>query len=225
MGEFPGFVSKTDETRIQTCPGVLTRRKGEVCYVTEKVDGSSITVFYVPRGIPGLPNKFLEDNDSENIFGVCSRKLCVKFSEDNGYWKGVLHHNVADKLYSYGKPIVLQGELYGAGIQDNKYKMQSIRIAWYNVFDPIERKYAGFNEFQDILNKLDQPSVPVLDKNFVLDHTVEQLVNYSMGTSVYNNKTLREGIVIRPLVESEERYLGRFSFKVINPEFLVKYNG
>jgi len=46
----------------------------------------------------------------------------------------------------------------------------------------------------------------------------------SIGKSHIQEDVWREGIVIRPMVEVEnERGLGRFSFKVINPEFLLKY--
>lgn len=223
MGDFPGFVSKTDETRIQTCPGVLVKRKGEKMVAAEKIDGSSITVFYVPRNTPGVPSKYL-DSEDEWIFGVCSRNLSIKFDEGNAFWKAVMFYNLEQKLRERGKPIVLQGELHGAGIQKNKYKMEVVRIAWFNVVDPIKREYYNYKEFKDTIQELGMDTVPILDENFVLDHTVDQLVTYSIGKSVLNSGVWREGIVLRPHIESEERYLGRFSFKVINPEFLVKFN-
>ena len=55
-----------------------------------------------------------------------------------------------------------------------------------------------------------------------LNHTVDALVNYAKGKSVLNQATIREGVVIRPLIERKDPTLGRWSFKVINPEFLLK---
>ena len=56
-GGFPGFLSKTDETRVQVLEAVLERHLGKTFYVTEKLDGTSFTAF-------------LKDGE----FGICSRK-------------------------------------------------------------------------------------------------------------------------------------------------------
>lgn len=224
VGLFPAFISKTDETRIQSCPSVLEKNKGLECFITEKVDGSSITVFMVPRDTPGLPVKYLENNEDEYIFGVCSRNLCVAHAEDNAFWKAVEILDLENKLKAYGKPIVLQGELYGQGVQRNKLQELSLKIAWFNVADPLTRRYFNFDEFKQTIEELGLTTVPIVDENFILNHDVNQLVTLSIDKSKLNNKIWREGIVIRPKVEMQERHLGRFSFKVINPEFLLKYD-
>ena len=52
---------------------------------------------------------------------------------------------------------------------------------------------------------------------------IDALVNYSMGNSVLNENTLREGIVFRAKNNKEcTKYDHRVSFKAINPEFLLK---
>lgn len=38
-GFFPGFIPKTDEERIQNCSDLLEKHKGEIFYITEKLDG------------------------------------------------------------------------------------------------------------------------------------------------------------------------------------------
>ena len=43
------------------------------------------------------------------------------------------------------------------------------------------------------------------------------MVEYSKGCSILNNKTMREGIVVRSI--EKDKFI---SFKVINPEFLLK---
>lgn len=48
-GRFPSFIPKTDETRVQVLQQLLSKYKGERCYITEKLDGSSAT-FYVNKG-------------------------------------------------------------------------------------------------------------------------------------------------------------------------------
>ncbi len=67
-------------------------------------------------------------------------------------------------------------------------------------------------------------SVPQLG-TLVLNHTVDELVAFSEGTSVLNPKVQREGVVLRPLAEEyDEDIGGRLSFKAINPKFLLKYD-
>jgi len=67
-------------------------------------------------------------------------------------------------------------------------------------------------------------SVPQLG-TIVLDHTVDELVEFSTDTSVLNGKVQREGVVLRTLTEEFDVDLGgRLSFKVINPKFLLKFD-
>lgn len=54
-GNFPDFIPKTDETRVQILENVLKRHQHKTLYVTEKVDGSSCTIFCLPdrQGVCG----------------------------------------------------------------------------------------------------------------------------------------------------------------------------
>ena len=57
-GDFPSFIPKTDETRVQVLQTLLDEHEGKPCYVSEKLDGSSAT-YYIKYG----------------VFGVCSRNM------------------------------------------------------------------------------------------------------------------------------------------------------
>ena len=65
-GSFPGFIPKTDETRIQVLEGVLSRHRGKTFYLTEKLDGTSFTVFL-----------------REGEFGICSRNLWMDETDES----------------------------------------------------------------------------------------------------------------------------------------------
>lgn len=72
------------------------------------------------------------------------------------------------------------------------------------------------------LDRLKLPMVPVLDGNFTLLNDIQALVAMATRRSAVSSDVWAEGIVIRPL--KEQRYDGeRVSFKVINPEFLLKF--
>ena len=53
-----------------------------------------------------------------------------------------------------------------------------------------------------------------------LNHAIDELVMMSYGKSALNPSTEREGIVMR----TADTDGGRLSFKVINPNFLLKYD-
>lgn len=208
-GNFPSFIPKTDETRVQVLQNILTKYKGESCYVTEKVDGTSVT-FYIRDG----------------EFGVCSRNLELKESADNAYWQAARKLDIENKLRSLGKNIALQGELVGNGIQGNKYKFpqNEQQVFFFNAFDIDSYSYYNFGKFTELLHNLSLQMVPIAyDEIFELTDDIDALVEMSKGMSKLNPQVRREGIVIRPLFEINDVKMGRVSFKVINPDFLLKY--
>lgn len=205
-GNFPSWIPKTDETRIQSVPNVLERHKGKLFVVTEKLDGSSMTAYY-----------------DENGFGVCSRNLDLKESEGNAYWSTARKLKLEEKLKKYyndsGKKIVLQGELIGQGIQKNRYGLAELDFKVFNIL--LDGRYVCHDEMTAICLYFQLDTVPHLS-TITLNHTVDELVEMSKIVSKLN-KCHAEGLVFRSLVEDRDEELGRLSFKVINPEFLLAH--
>lgn len=208
-GMFPSFIPKTDETRVQVLEKVLTTYAGTLCYVTEKLDGSSVTFYW---------------KDGE--FGVCSRNLDLEFNEDNSMWKFAVANKLEEKLKALNRNIALQGEIIGEGIQKNKYKSKGQSIYFFNIFDIDTYSYFSLKEAKALLADLDLNMVPVLEENYLLESNVDALIAKSKMNSVLNRETIAEGIVIRPVEEKTDKYVmkGRVSFKAINPDFLIKYD-
>jgi RNA ligase (TIGR02306 family) len=205
-GNFPSFIPKTDETRVQVLEDLLSRYKGEKCFVAEKLDGSSATYFI-----------------KDGVFGVCSRNLELLESDDNTYWKLARALDIENKLRSLNGNFAIQGELIGEGVQGNKYALKGQKLYFFNVFNIDTYAFLGFDDFKNTLEKLDLNIVPILENDYLLDNNIPKLVEKALGKSVLKADVIREGIVIRPLVESNDA-IGRVSFKSINPEFLLKYN-
>jgi len=206
-GSFPEFLHKTDEMRIQAVPELLEKHQGKKFYITEKLDGSSMTVYL---------------NNGE--FGVCSRNMELKETEGNAYWKVARELDLQNKLSSFGVNIALQGELIGMGVQGNKYKLSNLQFFVFNIFDIDKSHYLNYNdplwEWLDGVNLERVPQLGIVDLNF---KTIDELVEFSKGKSLLNKDIPREGIVLRPLVEEYDDDLrGRLSFKVINPIFLLE---
>ena len=211
-GSFPCFIPKTDEPRLQAFPRVLQMMMNRKIYVTEKIDGTSFTCFI--------------HNDE---FGVCSRNMELKESEGNLYWKIARQLDLENKLRHFrqstmGHEIAIQGEVYGQGIQGNKYHLEDVRLAVFNVYDISEGKYLNFTQFKACCDALDLTTVPILNEwSEIKNDDVDSWIQKAFGESVLYPQTPREGIVVRGLDEETIDRYGRFSFKVINNEFLLKY--
>lgn len=213
---FPEFIPKTDETRVQSIPSILEKYGDIPFYATEKLDGSSITVFRY-----------------NGEFGVATRNHIIKDpAEGNKYWEAVLRLDIpacVPEGYAW------QGELVGPGIQGNKYKLNNKMIFWFNVYDIVNQKYLSFQEAYDMVTGCEcsdnRVFVPIRELGISLkDHTVDSLVDLvSDKKSVVCKDTPVEGYVFRPLQEIQDYDFrgvanNRISFKVINPNFLLKYD-
>jgi len=212
-GTFPSFIPRTDEIRVQNIQSVLDLYQGTVCYVTEKLDGSSVTYFV---------------KDGE--FGVCSRNLELQPDDKNSFWKVARELDIESKLKKSGINIAIQGELVGEGIQKNRLQLKGQSVYFYNAFLIDEYRYLDFLELLDLLTRrLELPLVPILDINFQLINNIDELVTYATRKSMFNEDVWQEGIVIRAKEEircpemREFTYQDRLSFKVVNPEFLLVF--
>jgi RNA ligase (TIGR02306 family) len=214
-GKFPSFIPKTDETRVQLLQEVINRHACEDCYITEKIDGSSVT-YFIRHG----------------VFGVASRNLELK-ETDCAYWKWAKDNCVEDKLRNLECNIAIQGEIHGVGINGNPLQLSSIDVRFFNAFYIDTCQYLSFDDFTELIAQLGFKTVPILNTKFKLVNSIDMLVKESIGKSVVNPKVWREGIVIRPLKEVMDMGMsisgfgntGRLSFKVINPEYLLTNEG
>jgi RNA ligase (TIGR02306 family) len=211
-GPFPAFLPKTDEIRIQVLESILERYRGETFYLTEKLDGTSFTAF-VRHDEFGLcsRNQWLDDSDDTNLLVRLSKRL-----------------SLAEKLAAirerFGFHPAIQGEVIGPGIQRNKYGRSVVELWVFNVLDVDAYRLVDRERQIEILEYASLQSVPDLG-SLVLNHTVDELVALSVGSSVLNPKTQREGLVFRPAVERQDPDVGgRLSFKAINPQFLLKFD-
>jgi RNA ligase (TIGR02306 family) len=201
-GQFPSFLRKTDEPRVQNLTDDYTKwEENELdFYVTEKLDGSSATFYY---------------KDGE--FGVCSRNLELLETEDNTFWKVARELKLEEKLAKTGKNICIQGELIGEGIQGNPYKIKGQTVRFFNAFDIDNQYQYGLPMFLALMQlELELETVPFLtDLTMKLPGTVDEMLAYADGKSLLNPNFDREGVVVRSMDNS-------ISFKAISNNFLLK---
>jgi RNA ligase (TIGR02306 family) len=215
-GYFPSFIRKTDEERVQNLTKEYEGWKAQKFYVTEKLDGSSAT-FYWKDGVFGVCSRNLELAEPEEEF-VPGMVMCEdgveRPKQENSFWKAAREQDLRSKLEKVGYNICLQGELIGEGIQKNPYKFKGQAVYFFNAFNIDTQEYLGFQEFTELVLELGLPIVPILETDFTLPDTIDQLLQYAEAKSALNPSFDREGVVIR----SHDR---KISFKAISNKFLL----
>jgi RNA ligase (TIGR02306 family) len=202
LGAFPTYIcSQTDEENGLSNPDLVEEvLKNEWITVTQKLDGSSGTIII----------------ENKTITHVCSRRLSLKETDENAFWKVARKLNL-DKLDD-GR-YVIAGEVMGCGIQGNQLKLVEPEIFVFQI------KYNNsFYSYQDMVDKcistLGCKYVPHIG-NF---NTLTQKVNTAMLQDLADKQVLPcgdplEGIVVRP-IDYRSAGNGRpLSFKIINRNY------
>ena len=204
-GVFPAVIPKTDQERIQNLTEQLREWQGNTDFhweVTEKLDGSSMTVFV--------------HGDRE---GVCSRNWALKETAGNTLWKVARRERLIEKLRDNGRNLALQGELIGEDIQGNAYKIVGQDFFVFDIYDIDRGEYLTPLERRLFCDVHGVKHVPVIAKETVIQEYVTGLLAMADGASMLNPKTAREGLVFKC------NTFGGPSFKAISNRWLLKNDG
>lgn len=210
--QFPSWIVKTDENRIENCPFYL--ESNEEWVQTEKIDGTSCT-YAVDRMKRGK-NKF--------EFVVCSRNVRQAdrdqecYHDSNIYWELADKYNIEKVLIDYAiannyDRVVLQGEGTGS-VQGNPYKLKDNRLFVFNLV--IEGVRKGTREMAKFCEENNLEHVPIINEHYKTPDTMEEIKLQADGFSIINPKVKREGFVYRSLD-------GQQSFKNVSREYLLKH--
>ena len=204
-GVFPTVVPKTDQERIQNLTEELKTWQSNSAFtweVTEKLDGSSMTVFV--------------HGDRE---GVCSRNWALKETAGNTLWAVARREQLIEKVRQTGRNLALQGELIGEGIQGNPYNIKGQDFRLFDIYDIDRGEYLGPLERRVFAETHGIKHVPVIATEMVIEEWVTGLLTMADGVSVLNPKTNREGLVFKC------NTFGGPSFKVVSNRWLLKNDG
>ena len=213
--EWPSWIVKTDEERVQNL--VYDHLRGEKWIVTEKIDGSSAT-FTMKRRKPTLFDR------SKYDFYVCSRNVVFDMPVKNIYWEMAEKYHIETVMWDWLKAhpdvewLTLQGEVFGSGVQKRDYSSGEHHLMIFNLIDSVKGRWNTLDMGREIFNEFRGMSpVPVLDREFELPATCDELLQYAEGKSEIDGLP-REGVVLRSMD-------GERSFKAVSNSFLVKYHG
>lgn len=217
---WPQWVKKTDEERIQNMPWILQDK--EEWFATEKIDGTS-TTFTMKRG------GFLKDNE----YYVCSRNVVFDtpekaercYYDDNVYLEMAEKYHIKEVLNKMLflddtlDFVTIQGETYGKNIQKREYGLKDHDLAVFNVIlGNKDGSSVRLNPHQmiELMSIYNIPCIPIIDEHFILPDSIEELLTIATGKSQIDGE-MREGLVFRS-------YNGEKSFKAVSNEFLLRYH-
>ena len=185
-------------------------------YISEKIDGSSWTAFLHKTTKFGIFPKW--------DFGVCSRNIWLKTPTDSNWWKVAKKYDIEKKLRKLGTEIVIQGEVINSNIQKNKYKVTEPDLFIFTIVENGQR--VSIDRMKELCQTLELKMVPIINEHFNpldtfgnitdIPTVVQTMVKMSEGKSKLAD-IHREGLVMR-LIENPN-----ISLKIINPQFLLKY--
>lgn len=220
MSTFPNFIVKTDEERVQNLSNLVEHiaehaESGE-WYATEKIDGTSCTIYA----------NVLPDGSVKT--GVCSRNYEIEEDDENVYWqiaksefiqeKGgepesplnflarLALSNVKTKLKDPSKNVsfVLQGEIFGEGIQSNPLGAKGHHIRFFNFI--LNGHRCLLNDLRLLFPHIYEHWVPVLS-TLRLPKTMEEIIAQPDGITTHVPEATKqaqiEGLVWRNYFQQE----------------------
>ena len=204
-GNFPSVIPKTDQERAQNLVKEIDQAiiNGLQFEVTEKLEGSSMTVYLI-----------------DGVFGVCSRNLDLKETDDNTFWQVARRDDIESKMRTVvGTDFAIQGELIGPGIQGNIYKLSKPEFRVFDVYNISGGFYVTPNKRQTLIEMIGLLHVPVMAYTADLYDTlglknVEDILKWAEGASAITTSQEREGIVFKQTD-------GGMTFKAISNKYLL----
>jgi len=215
--EFPAFLLKTDQPRLQANMDLAVRLKLRSIAITIKYDGTSVQ-FYRKT-----------DSDGTVRYGCCSRNNEIDLELNkpenerdpiNNQFRGMLFkYDIFAKLATLGRDVSLQTEVYGVGINGNRHKLKTVELVVFDIFDITNRTFLLHSDVVQITNQLGLPMArTVLEGVQSLGVEIDPWLELA-NTQTYQGGHPAEGIVVRTCRDTGE-YI---SFKVISQKYLEKY--
>ena len=138
------------------------------------------------------------------------------------YWCPLANSGVEQLLRQFerdgAKTVILFGEVYGQGVQSLHYGVGGQKEKGYRAFDLyVDGKYLNYEDFKKACDEHGVESAPVLYRG---QFDLAKINELSDGqSSLPGAQNIREGIVVRPLVERNSPKLGRMILKFIGSNY------
>jgi len=227
---------KYDIENQKRFPDIL--EDGEQVVFTEKLHGTWCMIALMPKGQVHPEHGRLIVSSK----GLAGRGLAMKYdapaNKTNLYVRVARHLTMENRIsFAFGqdlkhdiepKPVFVLGEVFGAGVQDLAYGAKADKDVdiGFRIFDiyvgkPGQGRYLDDAKLDAACERLHVPRVPVLyrgpfSKEVMLEHTD------GLETISGNESHIREGIVVRPVVERRHEEIGRVQLKSVSANYLCR---
>lgn len=200
----PLFVSYTDIENLRNFPEVIP--PGAEVEMTEKIHGTC--------GRIGI----VEGELMAGSMGVRRRR--PEEPAKSTYWFPLTLPGVEELLAELGREhrqVILFGEIFGQGIQSLHYGQHE--QPGFRAFDlMVDGRYLGCDEFHAHCGRWEVPQVPLLYRG---PFSLERARELSAGRTTLADTHIREGVVVKPVVEATDPRIGRVVLKYISDDYLL----
>jgi RNA ligase (TIGR02306 family) len=215
-----GYTVKYDIENIQKYPDVFTTE--DDVYVTEKLHGTMACIAYNKE----LDNPELLEGKyfaySKGLGG--NNGLVFKNNEKNQhvvYQKALLENiDALKKLVDlYNDSVYVFGEIFGKGIQDLSYGLDKPTFRVFDVYvgNPSQGRWLNYQDMVNVNSII--ATVPTLYTGKFDKEVIEKLRDEK---SVLSPNQIKEGVVIRRLIEKSNFTIGRSILKDVSPNYLLR---
>ncbi|MFY9345753.1 MAG: RNA ligase (ATP) [Planctomycetota bacterium] len=205
LPDHPSFPRYTDLENLRNFPGVLAA--GEEVVLTEKVHGTNVRVGLVRGERMAGSHNIRRAEPTERV-------------NENPYWLPWTMAPVEALLTHFAKTserVVLFGEVYGRSVQSFHYgAIDTMQFAAFDLL--VGEKFLDWAELQAALRQFAVPAVPELWRGPFALATVAQ---HAGGKTTFDAEHIREGVVVRPLVERWDERVGRVVMKYLSDDYLL----
>ena len=230
--EHPDFHKYTEIENYRNYPDLIA--EDTAVFISEKIHGTSCRVGLI-------------EEENKQIFMAGSHNTRKKEPLDknypmfrqttnitNLYWHPLLFDNVKEMLVTIkanfnAKSVIMFCEVYGS-IQDLRYGHIRGKVS-YAAFDiSVDGKYINYDDFINYTYLYEIKTVPILKTDFMKNITKEGLNSLASGKTLIKHNgreidQIKEGIVIKPIIEQFNPKVGRVILKYISDDYLTRKDG
>ncbi len=220
-----------DIENIKAYPDVFS--DGEEVVFTEKIHGTFMLAIGLPQR---LARQTPNGHAANGCFGVSSKGLMSRHlglkhnsaNQNNLYVKTACQSALVESLPRLAQrldaPVLLLGEVAGAGIQDLAYGQPNGKPLLRIFAIVVDGRFVDHDEVAVMAAELNVERVPVLYRG---PFDVALLAQYTDGLETISGQSahIREGLVVTPVMERSHPILGRVALKSVSAAYLLRKGG
>ena len=203
----PLFQKYTDIENLRNFPDVFA--PGEAVVASEKIHGTNARIGWVE-------GKLLAGSH-----GLQRKRPEPEAMASNTYWfPATLEpvQSLLEELRQQGSPVaILYGEIYGSRVQSLHYgRHDGLGFAAFDIL--LGEHYLNYDDFLALCARHGVATVPILAR---LPFSLERIAELSRGKTTLPDQHIREGVVVRPVVERFDPRIGRVLLKYLSDDYLL----